>query len=167
MEFPDKNRKKSKNIEDNLLHEKKDRRLLPDVPSATGRRQKTDRRGSLDNDESFEAQRKRRQIGIRYLDDFLVQVKADKARFFAHSIDVSLSGMAILVSEEEKDKLERAKKVHLKFHVDPGTMPEGFEMNVNTQAKVVRSAATADGMFQIGLQYAEDLSEHARKRKDR
>ena len=167
MEFPDKNRKKSKNIEDNLLHEKKDRRLLPDVPSATGRRQKTDRRGSLDNDESFEAQRKRRQIGIRYLDDFLVQVKADKARFFAHSIDVSLSGMAILVSEEEKDKLERAKKVHLKFHVDPGTMPEGFEMNVNTQAKVVRSAATADGMFQIGLQYAEDLSEYARKRKDR
>lgn len=167
MEFPDKNRKKSKNIEDNLLHEKKDRRLLPDVPSVTGRRHKTDRRGSLDNDESFEAQRKRRQIGIRYLDDFLVQVKADKARFFAHSIDVSLSGMAILVSEEEKDKLERAKKVHLKFHVDPGTMPEGFEMNVNTQAKVVRSAATADGMFQIGLQYAEDLSEYARKRKDR
>ena len=167
MEFPDKNRKKSKNIEDNLLHEKKDRRLLPDVPSVTGRRHKTDRRGSLDNDESFEAQRKKRQIGIRYLDDFLVQVKADKARFFAHSIDVSLSGMAILVSEEEKDKLERAKKVHLKFHVDPGTMPEGFEMNVNTQAKVVRSAATADGMFQIGLQYAEDLSEYARKRKDR
>ena len=167
MEFPAKNRKKSKNIEDNLLHEKKDRRLLPDVPSVTGRRHKTDRRGSLDNDESFEAQRKKRQIGIRYLDDFLVQVKADKARFFAHSIDVSLSGMAILVSEEEKDKLERAKKVHLKFHVDPGTMPEGFEMNVNTQAKVVRSAATADGMFQIGLQYAEDLSEYARKRKDR
>lgn len=169
MEFPDKNRKKNKNknIEDNLLHEKKDRRLLPDVPSVTGRRQKTDRRGSLGNDESFEAQRKKRQIGIRYLDDFLVQVKADKARFFAHSIDVSLSGMAILVSEEEKDKLERAKKVHLKFHVDPGTMPEGFEMNVNTQAKVVRSAAMADGMFQIGLQYAEDLSEYARKRKDR
>ena len=166
MEFPNKN-KKHDNTEDVLLHEKKDRRLLPDVPSVSGRRHVTDRRGSLDNDETFEEQIKRRQLGIRYLDKMKVKVKADKARFSAHSIDVSLSGMAILVSEKEKELLEQAKHVRLIFHVEPGAMPEGFEMNVNTRAKVVRSAAAADGMFQIGLQYAEDLSEYARKRKDR
>ena len=166
MEFPNKN-KKHDNTEDVLLHEKKDRRLLPDVPSVSGRRHVTDRRGSLDNDETFEEQIKRRQPGIRYLDKMKVKVKADKARFSAHSIDVSLSGMAILVSEKEKELLEQAKHVRLIFHVEPGAMPEGFEMNVNTRAKVVRSAAAADGMFQIGLQYAEDLSEYARKRKDR
>ena len=166
MEFPNKN-KKHDNTEDVLLHEKKDRRLLPDVPSVSGRRHVTDRRGSLDNDETFEEQIKRRQLGIRYLDKMKVKVKADKARFSAHSIDVSLSGMAILVSEKEKELLEQAKHVRLIFHVEPGAMPEGYEMNVNTRAKVVRSAAAADGMFQIGLQYAEDLSEYARKRKDR
>ena len=167
MEFLDKNKKRKKKTDDILLHEKKDRRLLPDVPSVSGKRHTTDRRGNLDNDESFEEQIRRRQLGIRYLDDYLVQVIADREHFSAHSIDVSLTGMAILVSEEEKDILEKAKSVHLKFHVDPGTLPEGFEMNIHTPAKFVRTSAAADGMFQIGLQYAEDLAEYAKKRKDR
>ena len=167
MELLDKTEKKKTHTEDILLHEKKDRRLLPDVPSVSGRRKTTDRRGNLENDEPFEQQIKKRNLGTRYLNDYAVQVKAKNTRFFAHSIDVSLTGMAILVSEKEKELLEEAKQVHLKFHIDPGTLPEGFEMNISTDARVVRTSAAGDGRYQVGLQYTENLSEYVRKKKDR
>ena len=167
MEAPDKIKKKTTPTEDILLHEKKDRRLLPDVPSASGRRKTTDRRGSLENDEPIEQQIKKRNLGTRYLNDYVVQVKAKNTQFFAHSVDVSLTGMAILVSETEKVFLEETKNVRLKFHINPGTLPEGFEMTVKTDARVVRTSAAGDGRYQVGLQYAEDLSEYVRKKKDR
>ncbi len=172
MEFLDKTKKKRKPTEDILLHEKKDRRSLPDVPSVSGKRKTTDRRGSLEGlNEPFEQQIKKRQLGIRYLNDYPVQVKIKdrkkRKKFDTHSIDVSLTGMAILVSEEQKDCLNDAKKIRLKFHVEPGTLPEVFEMNIKTYARVVRTIETGDGYYLVGLQYTEDLSEYARKRKDR
>ena len=159
--------KEKKSTEDILLHEKKDRRLLPDVPSVSGRRQVTDRRGHLDKNETFEERIKRRQLGIRYIEKYPVQVRAGKTRFTAESIDISQTGMAIQVSRIEKEILDKVQTVHLKFHVVPGTMPEGFEMNINTTAKVVRTAGMPNGHYQIGLQFTEDLSEYARKKKDR
>ncbi len=170
MEFFDK--KKKKKSDDVLLQEKKDRRFLPDVPSVSGKRKKTDRRGSMEGqDESFEKQIRKRQLGIRYLNDYEVQVRAncgkEKDRFIAHTIDVSLTGIAIRVTEGEKDILEKADKIRLKFHVEPGSLPEGYEMNINTRARVARIASVEDGNYQVGLEYADDLAEYARKRKNR
>ncbi|MBR6381084.1 MAG: glycosyltransferase [Lachnospiraceae bacterium] len=172
MEFLDKVKKKKTKTEDVLLHEKKDRRSLPDVPSASGKRANTDRRGSMESgDESFDEQSKKRQLGIRYLNDYEVQVTAvrerEKTKFIAHSADVSMTGMAIFVSAEEKALLEEAERIRLRFHVDPGSMPEGFEMNIRILARIVRTSDAGDGRYRVGLEFTDDLSEYAKKRKDR
>ena len=81
MEFLDKIKKKNKNKvdEDVLLHVKKDRRSLPDVPSVGGKRMLTDRRGGMEESEkSFKEQTEKRQLGIRYLNIYEVYVRIKK-----------------------------------------------------------------------------------------
>ncbi len=174
MEFLDKIKKKNKNKvdEDVLLHVKKDRRSLPDVPSVAGKRKLTDRRGGMEESEkSFKEQTEKRQLGIRYLNvyEVYVRIKKDgkKYSFIAKSFDVSMTGIGLTVTEMEKDILENAQDIRIKFHVEPGTLPEGFEMNIRTGARVARTTRVHPGQYQVGLIYTEDLAEYAKKKKDR
>ncbi len=174
MEFLDKIKKKNKNKvdEDVLLHVKKDRRSLPDVPSVGGKRKLTDRRGGMEESEkSFKEQTEKRQLGIRYLNAYevYVRIKKDgkKYSFIAKSFDVSMTGIGLTVNEMEKNILENAQDIRIKFHVEPGTLPEGFEMNIRTGARVTRTTRVHPGRYQVGLIYTEDLAEYAKKKKDR
>ena len=174
MEFLDRIKKKNKNKvdEDVLLHVKKDRRSLPDVPSVGGKRKLTDRRGGMEESEkSFKEQTEKRQLGIRYLNvyEVYVRIKKDgkKYSFIAKSFDVSMTGIGLTVTEMEKDILENAQDIRIKFHVEPGTLPEGFEMNIRTGARVARTTRVHLGQYQVGLIYTEDLAEYAKKKKDR
>lgn len=176
MEFLDRvNRKKKKRRnkeEDILLREQTDRRLMPDVPALTGERKLTDRRGNLsDSGLSFEEISKKRKLGIRYLNTYDIQViayhKGIKKRFGGQSRDVSLGGLGLVVSAEEKDLIKEADKVRLKFHVEPGTLPEGYEMNVRIFAQPVREVEQDDGKWLVGFEYRLDLMDYAKRRKDR
>ena len=174
MEFLDKIKKKNKNKvdEDVLLHVKKDRRSLPDVPSVGGKRKLTDRRGGMEESEkSFKEQTEKRQLGIRYLNiyEVYVRIKKDgkKYSFIAKSFDVSMTGIGLTVTEMEKNILENAQDIRIKFHVEPGTLPEGFEMNIRTGARMARTTRIHPGKYQVGLIYTEDLAEYAKKKKDR
>lgn len=176
MEFLDRvNRKKKKRRnkeEDILLREQTDRRLMPDVPALTGERKLTDRRGNLsDSGLSFEEISKKRKLGIRYLNTYDIQViayhKGVKKRFSGQSRDVSLGGLGLVVSAEEKDLIKEADKVRLKFHVEPGTLPEGYEMNVRIFAQPVREVELDDGKWLVGFEYRLDLMDYAKRRKDR
>lgn len=176
MEFLDRvNRKKKKRRnkeEDILLREQTDRRLMPDVPALTGERKLTDRRGNLsDSGLSFEEISKKRKLGIRYLNTYDIQViayhKGVKKRFSGQSKDVSLGGLGLVVSAEEKDLIKEADKVRLKFHVEPGTLPEGYEMNVRIFAQPVREVELDDGKWLVGFEYRLDLMDYAKRRKDR
>lgn len=176
MEFLDRvNRKKKKRRnkeEDILLREQTDRRLMPDVPALTGERKLTDRRGNLsDSGLSFEEISKKRKLGIRYLNTYDIQVvayhKGVKKRFGGQSRDVSLGGLGLVVSAEEKDLIKEADKVRLKFHVEPGTLPEGYEMNVRIFAQPVREVELDDGKWLVGFEYRLDLMDYAKRRKDR
>lgn len=176
MEFLDRvNRKKKKRRnkeEDILLREQTDRRLMPDVPALTGERKLTDRRGNLsDTGLSFEEISKKRKLGIRYLNTYDIQVtayhKGVKKRFSGQSRDVSLGGLGLVVSAEEKDLIKEADKVRLKFHVEPGTLPEGYEMNVRIFAQPVREVELDDGKWLVGFEYRLDLMDYAKRRKDR
>ena len=175
MEFLDKiNRKKKRRRknEDVLLREKSDRRLMPDVPALTGERKLTDRRGNLTREGmSFEQISKKRKLGIRYLNDYEVDIIAygagKKKKFRAKTRDVSLGGLGLVVSAAEKDSILEAKKLKLKFHVEPGSLPEGYEMNVKTYATPVREAKLSGDEWLIGCEFAADLSEYAKHRKDR
>lgn len=175
MEFLDKvnrKRKKRRKEEDVLLREKSDRRLMPDVPALTGERKLTDRRGNLTQEGmSFEQISKKRKLGIRYLNDYEVDVIAygagKKKKFRAKTQDVSLGGLGLIVPAAQKDSILKAKKLKLKFHVEPGSLPEGYEMNVKTYAVPVREAKLSGGDWLIGCEFAADLSEYAKHRKDR
>ena len=172
MEFLDKIKKRNKNKEDVLLQIKKDRRSLPDVPSVGGKRKLTDRRGGMEeSDKSFKEQTEKRQLGIRYLNGYDVHVRlkkgAKKYSFDAKSFDVSMTGIGINVTEMEKNLLEEAKSILISFHVEPGTLPEGFEMDIMTGARVARTTRINPGKYQVGLIYTEDLVEYAKKKKDR
>lgn len=176
MEFLDRvNRKKKKRRnkeEDILLREQTDRRLMPDVPALTGERKLTDRRGNLsDSGLSFEEISKKRKLGIRYLNTYDIQViayhKGVKKRFGGQSRDVSLGGLGLVISAEEKDLIKEADKVRLKFHVEPGTLPEGYEMNVRIFAQPVREVEQDDGKWLVGFEYRLDLMDYAKRRKDR
>ena len=172
MEFLDKIKKRYKNKEDVLLQVKKDRRSLPDVPSVGGKRKLTDRRGGMEESEkSFKEQTEKRQLGIRYLNSYDVHVRIKKGvkkySFDAKSFDVSMTGIGINVTEMEKNLLEEAKSILISFHVEPGTLPEGFEMDIMTGARVSRTTRINPGKYQVGLIYTEDLAEYAKKKKDR
>lgn len=179
MEFLDRINKKKKRIrnhEDILLHEQNDRRLMPDVPSLDGERKLMDRRGDLSEmlggGLTFEQISKKRKQGIRYLNSYEVAVtvynnKGGKKQFRGQSRDVSFGGLGLVVTSAEKESIKEAQKVRLKFHVEPGSLPEGYEMNVNIYAKPVRHVRLADGMWLVGFEFAQDLSDYAKRRKDR
>ena len=176
MEFLDRfTKKKKRKSEDVLLHEQSDRRLMPDVPALNGERKLMDRRGDLsemlDGGLTFEEISKKRKMGIRYLNayevDITVYQEGGKKCFRGQTKDVSLGGLGLVVTSAEKDIIKSAPNVRLKFHVEPGSLPEGYEMNVGIYAKPVRQVRLPDGMWLVGMEFDQDLSDYAKRRKDR
>lgn len=152
-----------------LLDEKKDRRLLPNVPDPSHQRSKMDRRGDITADENLSSVMSDYRLGIRYVSDFKVKLSA---RHHAHLVkaagtcaDISDTGMLIKFKDQDDyEKFKDAEKLRLKFKVPAGAMPEGHEMRFRTSAKLIRCD---DAQQAIGVQFSANLASYMKRHKDR
>lgn len=169
------NKKKvSKPIEDVLLVQKEDRRMLSYVPDKQQIRNTMDRRGGKTL-ETFEGRAddyiKTIQSGIRYKVDYRVKIrcrgKEGKKTFVCKGMDISTTGILLeMKSEEEMKWLQEATGIRLDFEIMPGSMPEGYEMHVKQKAKLVRSIKTQDNKLLCGMEFQKTLAQYATGRKD-
>lgn len=152
-----------------LLDEKKDRRLLPNVPDPSHQRSKMDRRGDITADENLSSVMSDYRLGIRYVSGFKVKLRA---RHHAHPVkaagtcaDISDTGMLIKFKDQDDyEKFKDAEKLRLKFKVPAGAMPEGHEMRFRTSAKLIRCD---DAQQAIGVQFSANLASYMKRHKDR
>ena len=163
-------------VEDVLLIGKPDRRLLSKVPDPNGFRTNQDRRRAADaadkenRQDNMETVIESENGGRRYLVNYEVLVQGSTGltgiRCSAKSLDLSTTGMLLEVPKKAAQELKNAEKIRLKFSIAPGTMPEGYEMNVNIEAKIVRFGETVGGKTQLGVQFVETLAQYATKKKN-
>lgn len=157
---------------DILLEERRDRRVLPDVPDPSGQRSSLDRRGTISEEEGVDAVIKKRQSGIRYVASFPVTISYEdengkSKKYTYQSRDISETGLLIAVLTDEKAKeISTAKNIKLNFNIPPGSMPEGHEMKIKTAANYIRTCEK-DGDICVGFQFVEDLATHIERHKDR
>lgn len=159
-------------IEDRLLVEKPDRRKLPKVPDAEGLRTNVDRRQGKHGagQRGMSALIKREKAGKRYVVNYDVTMQyvvANKS-IISHGkgIDISTTGMLLAVSPEIAQDLSQVSKIILEFVIEPGTMPEGYEMKVKIAAKPIRIVHGQDGKVLCGVEFLETLAQYATKRKN-
>lgn len=164
-----------KNNEDVLVVSKKDRRVLSRVPDKAGYRKNFDRRlikvPGKSAEETFEEMIGKENLGRRYLVNYPVKVEyylvGKKHLDITRAIDISTTGILLETSEELATALDIATDINLKFEITPGSMPEGYEMQVDILAKVIRSAKSEDGKTLVGLEFTQSLAQYANKKKNR
>ena len=171
-------RKKKDNIKlttfdgDVLLDERKDRRILPDVPDPLGQRSVFDRRGAQEAEADIEAVMKKRKSGIRYQSSFPVTIiyedeKKKKHTVTSESSDISETGILVQLNEQTSwEEIKNGKNLRLRFTIPPGSMPEGHEMKIRTAASFIREFERNGHTF-IGFEFAEDLGTYTKRHKDR
>ena len=167
--------KKQKNtvIEDKLVFEKEDRRLLNHVPDKTHERDNSERRGyDFDGVTSYEEYIEEQVSGIRYVTGFDVELKTysatdRKLKITCTVVDISNTGMLVELKESDYDALESVKNLKARFRVVPGSMPEGYEMRVNQKVEVVRRFIAGDGKCKCGISFTKSLHNYAAANKDR
>lgn len=169
---PKKNQGETKDI---LLNPRGDRRLLANVPDKEGIRSSVDRRGKKvleDYKGDPNVFIKSKKAGIRYImqTDVKIICKSQKGNitFRVKSVDVSTTGILLeLKDEEQLNVISNATSVKLEFEILPGSMPEGYEMNVKINGKKVRDSITADGKIICGMEFIGNLSQYSNRNKDR
>ncbi len=176
MFFPGKgNRpKKTEAIQDILLQTRSDRRSLSHVPDPTGVRKTADRRGNPDEVPTDNAALRERisEMGTRHIAQYEVTAlitdeNGVRRRIFCTSEDISTTGILLqLLSKKDAAVFEKAKKIKLQFTIEPGTMPEGYEMNVNIGARFARCSEGKDGITRLGLAFTETLAQYAARKKN-
>lgn len=166
-------RKKEGVIEDKLVFEKEDRRILSHVPDSTNERKNTDRRGyDPDIENTYEEYIEEKKSGIRYETGFDVHLWARGAingfkRYVGKVVDISNTGMLVEVSQSEYDALKSVKTLKARFQVVPGSMPEGFEMRVSQKVNIARAFKTEEGKYRLGISFTKSLHNYAAANKDR
>lgn len=169
-------KKQPENPKEIISTEKPDRRLLNNVHHQVGSRSTLDRRGQRvfgQDDSEVDAVyvKKMHDLSLRYVMDFEVTLINKKNNIStvikARSVDISASG--ILVEIDKKDaKLQVGEIYEIRFYLESGSMPEGFESTVNTTAKVVRidsNKVEYDSLVRVGLQFEKNLLEYFHKKR--
>lgn len=168
--------KKKINLEtvdgDILLKERKDRRILPDVPDPSGKRSPIDRRGVYTDNQDIQNIMLKRKSGTRYVGVFDVDVSFTdesgvKRKYTLQSRDISDSGILLRADNPDVvNQLEKSKDIKLDFNIPPGSMPEGHEMRIKTGANYIRTCMKDDEVC-VGFQFVEDLLTYIQRHKDR
>lgn len=167
--------KKERVVEDVLLQQRTDRRLLSNVLDKKKSRTNIDRRGKkLSRDFQWKIKDiiDSKKDGIRYQVSYNVKVicfkENEKKTFYCKAVDISATGILInLFNQERLEYISNASKIILKFKILPGTMPEGYETKVKIEAHVVRSQIKSENEVLCGLQFKETLRQYVNNRKDR
>ena len=163
-----------RNQSDILLEAREDRRLLSNVKDLKENRSTVDRRGKkiLDDYEGrVEDFIKGKKAGIRYKVSYDVKVKCwvnnERKTFIAKGIDVSTTGILVKVANEQQYALlDQSTKITLTFKVVPGTMPEGYEMKIKVDSRLVRTQKKSSEIL-CGLEFEETLAQYTSRKKDR
>jgi hyaluronan synthase len=161
-----------KKEEDILLVAKPDRRRLSKVPDKEGWRTNADRRRVKGNEDPDDISKliENEAIGRRYLVDYDVAIQyvsaGKEVKCRGKGVDISATGMLLEVPPEVAQDLSQASKIKLKFVITPGTMPEGYEMNVDIAAKYIRFGQNTDGQALCGVEFLESLAQYATKKKN-
>lgn len=162
-----------KNADEVLPVGKPDRRLLSKVPDKEGVRTNADRRRIMGSDEKPRTALQlieHEKGGRRYVVDYDVVVQYASSykntKCHAKGFDVSTTGMLLELPYEEAKEMRPEEPIRLKFTISPGSMPEGYEMNVDISAKIIRFGKTKNGKTQCGVQFSESLAQYATKKKN-
>lgn len=171
--------------EDILLQPISDRRALPNVQDKNETRTNVDRRGVVLKDgatESYQISAEKAKTGRRYIAEYPVRILA-YASGRTHTIqgktkDISGSGMLCSIPKECQEYVEKSSRLELSFTIEPGSMPEGYEMKVKKiRAKWVRTAASKPADRQnnngednietvdCGFEFSELLSQYAYRKR--
>lgn len=158
-------------IEDILVTEKPDRRLLSKVPDKQGLRSNLDRRAQNMNSEDFHKFMEADYAGRRYLVNYDVtvcyEVNGIAKTAVVRSVDISSSGMLLVMPDLVGNEMQSQMEVQLKFEITPGSMPEGYEMKVDLKGKIVRLARDEKGQIHCGIVFQETLAQYAGRKKYR
>ena len=162
-----------KEIEDVLSVTKHDRRLLSHVPDETGGRTNTDRRSAGNaawREVDFQEYIEREEAGQRYEVDYPVKVEyrlnGRRHTMNGDCIDISATGLLLRLRGESGDPLQAASDVRLSFEIEPGTMPEGYEMEINRiKAECVRCFDKGQdlGHRYCAFHFRESLAEYVNR----
>ena len=151
--------------EEVLYTVKEDRRLLSHVPDATGHRSNRSRRGAsaaMESDD-YVLYEQDAKNGQRYLVDYPVKIESAAGTLAARAVDISTTGILVRLEEETRGA-ELSGEVKLTFEIEPGTMPEGYEMKVKKlPAKVVRSFGQEEKLY--GIEFKKSLAQYAAARR--
>ena len=163
--------------EEVMVRAHNDRRLLPNVPPRGNVRASVDRRG-----QSEITRKTKRGVlnpslpehrGVRFDADFPVQVvchlrDGGAKRFTCRCRNISTNGIQLhVVHEIHLRWMQESRRVALQFRIEPGVMPEGYEMRVKTGARAVFANPLQEGGFACGMEFSKSLVHHAYKRKGR
>lgn len=177
--------KPKEKLEDVLMKERPDRRLLPHVP---GRQRSGHSRRALPDEEvakyGYLKFANGEDANARYLVDYDVHITTGNLGL-GHTCkgkaqDLSVTGMGLTVDADDARAIVNSGSLTLSFEIKPGTMPEGLEMKVKTQAKCVRpskddleqqlaeqaSRGESKPVF-LGVQFNENLLEYSRRHSSR
>lgn len=153
---------KQKKINDILIVEKDDRRLLANVPDVKKIRSGSDRRCTLNIKESHNKLR----YEVNYRVVLVCRLRSGaKKTVSAVTKDISISGMLVLLDyKEDIEVIEESRSILAKFEIKPGTLPEGYEMNMRVKAKFVRKENAEQGI-QAAIQFDKDLKRRAKEHR--
>lgn len=177
--------KPKEKLEDVLMKERPDRRLLPHIP---GRQRSGHSRRALPDEEvakyGYLKFANGEDANARYLVDYDVHITTGNLGL-GHTCkgkaqDLSVTGMGLTVDADDARAIVNSGSLTLSFEIKPGTMPEGLEMKVKTQAKCVRpskedleqqlaeqaSRGESKPVF-LGVQFNENLLEYSRRHSSR
>ena len=177
--FSSKHNKTENLIEDILMKQSPDRRLLPHMP---GKHRSGKSRRAIDDEEVkkytylkfLNGEDANTRYEVRY--PVKISIGSGAVSYPGYAEDISVSGMRIHTSAEAAEEISRHKTVTLSFEIQPGTLPEGLEMKVKTAAHpawparevtlqklddVRTGKLPADTEFVFGMQFEHNLLEYS------
>lgn len=170
------NEQQEKQTEQEVVYvHKHDRRLLSRVPDDAGARTNTDRRGIAQaalRREDFWAYMAGEKAGQRYDVSYRIKVvcryQGQDRVLTGRCVDVSTTGLLLILAEDVRQEMEHADRILLSFEIEPGTMPEGYEMKVrDLEAVCVRGFLKTEQEIYYGMQFKKTLSEYVNKKRGR
>lgn len=170
-----------KTTREKLTVTRPDRRTLSYVPDPENIRNTADRRGIREEVEDAALSdadylSKMRMLSLRYVADFDVLIIPEgfgkRHGIKGKAADISSTGLLTSV-HEIPEGLNIGDKVKMKFRIPPGTMPEGFESSVQTDATVIRmfnrQSENEDGsqneQLMLAFAFVKPLTEYFKKKR--